>query len=235
MKKVLLFAALSVAICENVFAYGGFIDQGPTTGWSECGTGVYTDGLVCSVVNDFGEFPSGQSWEVTFEENTENPGWYRFQPFAGEWPGVDIVGESIGYFTINATDPDNVFIIDSGKILRLPDRWLCVFAQRVPWNLYEETMYGTLKDGVITFPANSFYLYRLSPETSHDPTQQSVINTDASLKITLPSEASVCDLSADDSEQPVTYFTLQGVEVDEPGCGVFIVKVGNQVKKVIRR
>lgn len=46
----------------------------------------------------------------------------------------------------------------------------------------------------------------------------------------------VDDIATDtDDNAPVTYYTLQGVQVENPTAGLYIARQGNQVSKVLIR
>lgn len=102
----------------------------------------------------------------------------------------------------------------------LIDGWWYVFSQIVPWNLEKDTpMYGTLSNGVITFPENSFNMYKISPAGSYDRTVMSVLPTSQYLSITLPDDADVSDVAIDDYASQPEYFTIEGFRVDNPEQG----------------
>lgn len=209
----------------------GSINPGPESGWQTLGTGTYNDGLACAV---YPSIAPGTSWEVSVQNNPSNPGWYRLQPFAGDWPGVDIAGESNTWLVINATDPDKTFIVDTGRMFTLTDGWWYVFSQIVPWNLEkDEPQYGSLSNGVITFPANSFYVYKLSPAGSYDRTVQTLLPTSQYMTITLPN-AGVDEVIIDEAVQP-EYYSLEGIKVAEPEHGrIYIERRGATTSLVVK-
>lgn len=229
MQKLNLTLAMSLLCCLSAVAEGGFIDRGPTTGWVDQGTGEYYDGLICDV---FSDFTPGQHWKVQVQNNPDNPGWYRFLPFSGEWPGVDIAGESQVYMIINASNPDKVYMCDTGKIFNISG-WQYIFSQNVPENIEDGSIYGTLKNGIVNFPANSFIFYKCSPVASYDRTQKSTVNRSGSLKIVLPGGASIDTVNADnDKTEHVEYFNMQGCKVVNPTHGVYIKKTSAGAERV---
>ncbi|MGM9816212.1 MAG: hypothetical protein ACI304_04040 [Lepagella sp.] len=229
MRKLSLILVLLLFGYFRALSLGGFIDRGPTTGWEDQGSGEYYDGLVCDL---FPELEAGTHWEVQIQNNPENPGWYRFIPFSGEWPGVDIAGESEVYMIINASDPDKVYMCDTDKILRV-NGWQYIFSQNVPENLEEGSMYGTLSNGVVTFPANSFINYKCSPAESHDRTQQTTVNRTGLLKIVLPETSSISAINADNQNNDVQYYNMHGCKVENPSRGVYIKKTSRGAERVI--
>lgn len=123
----------------------------PTEGWEPMGTGVYFEDLVTY----FGAFPRDMSWEVEVEQNTVEPGWYRFAPYAEKGEVVDLLGpEPDTYIYLNATNPNRVWMehfraINGGYVISnlvYEDGWAMEF-------------YGTLKDGFISFPLNAFAIF----------------------------------------------------------------------------
>lgn len=231
MKKFFFATTLTVASFLTASAYGGFIDQGPQSGWKDMGTATYTDGLVCDV---FPQVTAGESWAVAVQENTENPGWYRIQPFVEDWPGVDYAGETDKWLTINATNPQKVYMVDTGRLFFV-NGYHYVFSQIVPENLEDDTpIYGTLTDNEIKFPANSFRFYHLTPVDSWDPTFTKIVDTSGKLAIKLPVNANVESVIAEEREADETeWFDLRGVRVENPSHGVFIQRSGNKTSKVV--
>lgn len=230
MKKTVTALALSLVCSVGAYADQGFIDRGPTSGWTELGSGEYYDGLVCDV---FTGLTAGEHWTVKMQHNPEHPGWYRFLPFDGEWPGVDIAGESQIYMIINASNPDKVYMCDTDKIL-LVSGWQYIFSQDVPENLENGAKYATLRDGVIEFPANSFLFYKCSPAASWDRTQMQTVNRTGSLKVVLPKSSGIVSvLPGSDAEEAPEYYNLQGMKVDNPACGIYLRKSGKEIHKVL--
>lgn len=227
MLKLKITFAATLLCCMNAMADQGIIDRGPATGWENLGTGEYYDGLICDV---FPEFGTDQHWNVLIQNNPGNPGWYRFVPFSGDWPGVDIAGESMAYMIINASNPEKVYMCDTDKIFHISG-WQYIFSQNVPENLEDGAIYGTLVNGVVNFPANSFVFYKCSPVDSYDRTQKETVNRTGSLKIVLPAGASVSTVIAD-SDEKAEYFNLYGIKVENPVHGIYIKKTGAEAQRV---
>ena len=140
LKKIISVATMLLLCSTGAFAYGGFIDRGPTTGWEDLGEGEYYDGLACDA---FDGLKAGEHWTVNVQHNPSNPGWYRFLPFDGDWPGVDIAGESQVYMIINASNPDKTYMCDTDKIFRDTAGWQYIFSQEVPENYGDKIMYNS--------------------------------------------------------------------------------------------
>ncbi|OKY86778.1 MAG: hypothetical protein BHV69_01815 [Bacteroidales bacterium 52_46] len=230
IKKLISATTMSLFCSFGALAYGGFIDRGPTTGWADLGDGEYYDGLVCDV---FPGLVAGEHWKVRVQHNPSNPGWYRFQPFDGDWPGVDIAGESQVYMIINASNPEKAYMCDTDKILVDASGWQYIFSQEVPENYGDASIYGTLKNGVVEFPANSFTLYKCSPADSWDRTQTKVVNCAGKLKVVLPEAAGVGQITVGADAGAAVYFDLQGRKVENPSCGIFIKKTQAGAERVI--
>jgi len=135
--------------------------------WKKLGEAVYTDGFFYGVFN---EDIGGETWNVKVEQHKERPGLYRIvNPYkSGDggdgWPiadpSIDIPGNH--YITINAENPDGVYIEESelGIRLNVQDGPVKVNSEA---NLYLQQGYeieeiieagfcGTFQDGVIMFP-----------------------------------------------------------------------------------
>ena len=124
------------------------------------------------------------------------------------------------------------YICDTGKILNISG-WQYIFSQNVPENIEDGSIYGTLKNGIVNFPANSFIFYKCSPVASYDRTQKSTVNRSGSLKIVLPGGASIDTVNADnDKNEHVEYFNMQGCKVVNPTHGVYIKKTSAGAERV---
>lgn len=232
IKKLISASAMSFLCSFGAFAWGGFIDRGPVSGWTDMGEGEYYDGLVCDV---FPGLSAGEHWKVRIQNNPANPGWYRFMPFDGEWPGVDVAGESQVYMIINASNPDKVYMCDTDKIL-IVNGWQYIFSQDIPENLGNGSKYGTLRDGVVEFPASSFMFYKCSPAASYEPTQKETVNRTGSLKVVLPESSAIGQITADSGDcTDAVYYNLQGHKVENPTSGIFIKKSDAGVERVLIR
>ncbi|MDE6311948.1 MAG: hypothetical protein K2L96_09070 [Muribaculaceae bacterium] len=145
----------------------------PKGEWNNIGTGIWFDDLF----SYYQLVSPGDSWEITFEQSAENPAWYRVLPYGPESPVAKLIGDddTENYVYINTADPDKVYIPDFLAF----DTYR--FSQHVDENgWWDETEYGTLKDGVITFPANCFGLQPSKGEP------WSRVNASGKMKIALP-------------------------------------------------
>jgi len=143
----------------------------PEGSWTKLeGKGTWYEGLLTI----FSDVQSGQSWEIDIEESDAQPGYYRILPYTDGTPIATMLGraDTSNYFYLNATDPTKVY--NDGD-------WTCygafTFSQTVTENGWEAANYGTLTDGVITFPAQSFY---------YNQNGWSPANRDGEFKIALP-------------------------------------------------
>ena len=143
--------------------------------WTTIGTGLYTDHIFClNLVNSStGEPAPPVQYPVQVQESNTTPGVYRIlKPYA---PDVYGYAGDFGYDTsknyniiINASDPDYVYI--SGQAIGISDQgdamMICtvgglnydlLYPQygEATFNLLKQKgiIKGTLKDGVISFPA----------------------------------------------------------------------------------
>ncbi len=115
------------------------------------GKGKWFEGLLTL----YSDVKKGQSWEIEVEENNQTPGLYRIYPYASQNPNpiATMIGQSDDetYVLVNATDPEKVYTTN-----RFQPFGLTLFSMINAENNFNGNNYGTLTDGVITFPANSF-------------------------------------------------------------------------------
>lgn len=153
----------NAAVCtaSYTFTYKTVKAEDP---WSTLGYCEYTDGFICSMFT-FG----GQTWDVEIQENTKTPGLYRLvNPYA-EWPDARPSWFLSGnyYMVIHAENPDQVYIEESSMGVTLGQYGeFSVYSlaanyldQGAPESyVTEKGVWGTLKDGVITFPTGSLLM-----------------------------------------------------------------------------
>lgn len=118
--------------------------------WNSIGQGIYYEGLLTYYGAEMG-VPSGLSWPVNIEEDSETKGLYRIAPYTGNNPIAEIFGyPDDSYMIIHAEDPSKVWMEDFDAY----ESMYC-FTHMVTESGWEGTTadYGTLQDGVISFPA----------------------------------------------------------------------------------
>ena len=126
------------------------VAKAPAGTWKSLGKGTYSEDLLTL----FSDIAEGQRWEVEIEQNETEAGWYRLLPYASG-PVAELLeaADTENYLYINATDPAKVYAEDFTPFGSFPVSHLVTENE---WQGHEE--YGTLQDGVISFPANSFAL-----------------------------------------------------------------------------
>lgn len=159
---------LSIAEADYTTPYGFSsvtFRAGTPAPWKKLGKALYRDDLVTAWYGvDFDE------WEVEIEENEITPGLYRLvYPYDGKYvnnEAGDWKTDKTYYLEINATDPDRVFI----ERQELGMAWS--YGMFSIWSMADYDMqhgksaddvaaageFGTLKDGVITFPASQLLM-----------------------------------------------------------------------------
>lgn len=121
----------------------------PKGEWTNIGTGKWFDDLF----SYYQVVAPGDMWEVVVEESAATPGWYRLLPYGPGSPVADYMGDddTENYVYVNATNPDKVYIPDFDVFGKYK------VSQHVDENSWwDETEYGKLENGVISFPADCF-------------------------------------------------------------------------------
>lgn len=234
------------------FNYYTFQYDAPEPGWQSIGVGEYTDAFVNALIN-LGALTSswqnGYTTNALMLENEDTPGYYRveapYEAMAAKMAAYSnfTYDKSSDYMVINATNPDQVYIeqgstgitaelqIDEagntykGEILFSSEG----YEGEVNGFAVDPAMYGTLKDGVITFPmpvqgADAFPLYMIWDNTYG-------ANGAGTFKVVLPGFTGVNNVSVDENA-PVVYYNLQGVRVANPQNGVYVRVQGQKATKV---
>lgn len=120
-----------------------------STDWASIGEGTYLEDLLTV----YSDVPTNQMWKVDVETSASNPGWYRFLPYASG-PVAQLLGatDTSNYLYINASDPNKVYGLDFDAFGRFS---LSNYVAESGWEGNPEG-YGTLVDGCISFPVNSW-------------------------------------------------------------------------------
>ncbi len=147
------------------------------TSWQTIGMGEYTEGVLSDFFGYeyFGDFVT--TWEVEIQEKVDQPGLYRvvnpYKDFPYNWTFQYFYGGGYDdtqnyYLEINATDPDHVTIktiqdmgLDTGIYGEFYLWCIAEYYMSMGYTWEEEAAYGdfgTLKDGVITFPQYGLYI-----------------------------------------------------------------------------
>lgn len=171
--------------------------------WNALGTGLYTENVLCELYG-----APAMTYEVKIEESQDRPGVYRLVNAYGEDfpyndPG-DWDDSKDYYIEINAQDPEAVFIEQQSTGLDWGDGEFFIQSLGSYYvdNGYDvddiktNGFFGTLVDGVITFPAKGL-LATLKGEGTYQ------VNTEGDTKIVLPSAVPAAARAAANSNEAV--------------------------------
>ncbi|MDE6223036.1 MAG: hypothetical protein K2M49_05025 [Muribaculaceae bacterium] len=137
----------------DTFDLEGLAKNDDSTTWTSIGTGEWYEGLLTI----FSDIDEGQHWSVEIEECDQKPGVYRMKPYAVAGnPIAQLLGkvDASTEVIVNATDPAKVYT--DGSFAPFGLRTFCGINKE---NNFQSSVYGTLEDKVITFPAASFAYY----------------------------------------------------------------------------
>lgn len=148
-----------------------------TETWKSIGTGTFVEGPM----DIFSSLNAGDKWEIEIFESEQTAGRYRFVPYNANSPLAAQIGYADNnYMIVNAQDPEKVYT-EPISVYSYYD-----VEQLVPENEWSDfSVYGTLSDGCISFPAKSHAVYSSGWYFS---------NVDGKFKIYLPG-AEVLDYS----------------------------------------
>ena len=252
---------------ENVFTKKKEVDPSdPNSGWTSLGNATLQDGWV---LPRFGiDQRDAKNWyEVELQQNDENPNLYRLvDPYKGNCPVKDKnTSKTTGYIQFNVSNPDFVtfdevdagFVCGSVGISKMfASNMVTYYCKSFKISLddfiknysYSPTFKtgSTFKNGVVTLPAESTFLYGWYNDTTFgypgdpdggaqwtDPdNNRKFLNMET--KIFFPSLSGIFDNAVDDLNAEVEYYNLQGVRVEKPRAGEIVVKrQGTSVSKII--
>lgn len=214
-----------------------FMINDDSANWTSLGEGTFNDPILVDA--QYGAQGQTEPFEIPVEVqvNNDNPGYFRIvNPYDALLGEDAVVHEGHNhYIYFNCTDPDAVKIeynpvgFDGGygamSCRSVSDRYSSYTAAEL-----EGYGYGTIKydaeNHIINIPAKSIFY----AEKNYMKNQFFVSQLAGSL--TIPELASINDLLDDNSDAPVEYFNLQGVQVENPTAGVYIARKGSKVAKV---
>lgn len=183
--------------------------KAPEGDWKSLGEGVYFE----DIMTYYSNVEKGTHWTVEVEESTDEPGWYRFKPYANPDNTLTKMNgqtDTETYFYLNATDPSKVYMENATVFNRYQ---ITNFVPENNWPASSYTRYGTLEGGKIQFVYGAFGLY-----TSYG---WMVSNAESGFKLYLPG-TSIYDYSFEASAP----FCVEDNQVKVTmKCGEHIAKV----------
>ncbi|MCR5714624.1 MAG: hypothetical protein K6F98_06825 [Bacteroidales bacterium] len=164
--------------------------------WESRGKVWYREDLLTSVYDE----SAPTEYEVELEESKKNPGYYRLiAPYDGKYrysrPGTWNNKETY-YLEIHAENPRKVWIPRQPIGLDWGRGMASVASTVIEAGGTSRTAYGTLQDGVITFPANSIVI------TCQDGGSTYTCNTHSRFRVLLPGIPLVYDYNVDFEYEP---------------------------------
>ena len=199
------------------------LDYSSTADWRSLGTCPYTDDVLCTQFEDYDPI----TYNVEVQENIYTPGIYRLvNPYGLVFPENTAEDVLPGDYPIriDASDPDHVVIEKQpmGVSWGYGECYIQSMASYLlDWGYgiqgyADDEIYGTLKDGVITFPVESLILFMGDEVLFANP--NGAFRLDLTGTAIRPAELSTF------SPLPSNFcYDLQGRRVLQPQRGLYIV------------
>lgn len=245
----------------NVIAVEDGAQSGPVvdtraSNWTPVGSGTFIESFFDYVEYYFEEYwepewksiPVGEELTVEFEQNDDVPGVFRLvNPYA-KWTGATSAPFSYDslhnyYIVINASDPEYVYIesgengvLCDGEMTKIHSN-INTFVQMYGKEMTQEfypTGGGKLINGVLTFPVDVEYsegVKMLVHAVGNIFYTSCPANGTGHLEIVFPEGAVVNNPTVEAA--PAEYFNLNGVRISHPDRGIYIMRQGDTVKKII--
>lgn len=216
--------------------------------WTNLGSTTWYDGIMGSMyVFSDGTTeaePEVLESETVVQEKIAEPGVYRLlSPFM-EWFEttcplvIDMTYKTADGTAVGVINQTGTGVIDDrmgltyiySRSINYPNGVEGFVADTENFNKYNISWDAATR--TINLPGNACFFYWPNYDEDH------VYSSNAALpsKITIPENAGVNDVVVSDSENgKVTFYNLQGVQVENPENGLYIVKQGNKVQKVLIR
>lgn len=233
-----------------------------TANWTSLGNATFMDGWVLPGLGIDQTDPANQ-YEVEIQQNNDNKNIYRLvDPYKGDSPAAAFnASTKTGYIQFDVTDPDHVVFdaVDAGFVnsdleitkfycinvlTSLIDYYGMTAAELIS-ELGDVAPYTTFKNGVVSLgsvPGNNgttVYDACFGDQTDkyagYGWVDENENRTNMAAKIIFP-ETGIDNVVAGETDAPVKYFNLQGIEVVKPAAGqVVIRKQGNNATKFMAR
>lgn len=224
-----------------------FEEEMPLGEWKSVGKGLFTDSW--QMISYVGmKYTDEQfKWEVDVEQNSVNPAIYRIHnPYNTpdcmlyEY-NFDMKGT--GNIVFSVEDPEFVMVYphiysgmsdEYGEYLNfnLEGFYTLLYdvsrETLIEKNVLEDGI-SNYADGMVTF-LNCYFATTAAPDK---PRSWQIGYGPSYLEIELP-YAGVDIIGVDDSYAPVEYYNLQGIRVAEPANGLYIMRQGTRVSKVVK-
>lgn len=143
--------------------------------WNSLGEAIYIDEIVTSIYNftmSDGSAVVSPAWKVELQESAETPGLYRLvntytcdnSPF-----GNYAYSDKDVYITIDARNPNKVVVPVFSTNLQIEEETGLLVGASINSGAQDDdpSLYGVLKDNVVSFPANSFLAGILAGEKAY--------------------------------------------------------------------
>ncbi len=225
---------------EQVDAYATFAIAMPGTdlepAWTDLGEATFVDGIMAAAFTfDGAEEPTTVTTTVVVSENRYLPGIYQckdawMEYFGGTKPMyLDITNPACVVMPQQATgfetdEEGQWYFLSRSANVATPGTWDYTTPENAPFNIVCE-------NNLVTFPPKSVFVYWPDYDSEHLYT----FNAELTSTLEIPQGAGVNNVTIEDTNAPVEYFNLNGIRVNRPANGVFIMRQGNKVSKIIVR
>lgn len=205
--------------------------------WKSLGTGSFTDGFICKflekdITQNLGITisPEDITYPVEIQESLSTPGLYRVVNPYGEtspywnvpFTNIKLDKNEFNYLTINATDPEKVYIEYSNSGFYYGAYPLELYSYAAEWledgysaDNIPEYLWGKNTDGIIRFAAGEEDSELLAARILFSPA--AIYGQE--LVVRLPGADGVQAPVATLGQEGVKYYNLQGLEVKSPAPG----------------
>ncbi len=215
--------------------------------WNKLGTTTFKDGILGAmfVFTTEDQDPETAKPQVLYsqtevEENVANPGVFRFvTPWLEHF-------QTNKRLTIDMTDPtagiveqQSTGVVDNDMGLTYLISRSINYAGNSPLDAFKNDKASYPKYAItynaetreLFIPGNACFYYWPNTDSDH------FYSTKSELPVTIdiPQSAGVSNVVVADENAPVEFYNLQGVRVNNPETGLYIVRQGNKVSKVIIR
>jgi len=205
--------------------------------WTSLGkVGVYVDILEGTVFEK-----EGNSYEIEVQQNNENKALYRVVDLYGEASPLtkpEHVHTALPHYLVfDTTDPEMVQLahtdlgidMGGGSFYVYADATQKLYDGKKPESIKNEGKCGTFKDGVLIFPEGGLQI--LADDFSVFGGVKGGAYGCGGLQIDLSGLSGIEGVAVDANE-PVRYYNLQGMEVQNPSSGIYIRRKGSSTSKI---
>lgn len=212
------------ALVQQIF----YVQNDNNDEWTSLGDATVTEPFVYSL---FGSYFGPNEYPVEIQENNATPGFFRLVNLIESTTNQYVTyyneheSDHNHYIYIHTENPERVYFESSPLGLEISP-----YGDHAIWMSDDASGQYIKEDGIVGFPPDGMYIYLRNKYPGYYSVKSDFV-------IQLPETVGIDNIISDNEDAPVEYFNLQGMKISEGNAtnGLYIMRQGNKVSKVIRK